>query len=120
MVLFSRFSPKGLLSISTPQSDDRHPVLSFTSRLDSALLLRSLYFKSPSFPHACPVAKAIEDTAKMSDISQNTEREVVPERGAKHDNLEAHSYGAYNAAANARVRRKLDWNIMPLFFVLCK
>lgn len=26
----------------------------------------------------------------------------------------------YDAAAEARVRRKLDWNLMPLFFVLCK
>ena len=26
----------------------------------------------------------------------------------------------YDAAAEARVRRKLDWNLMPLFFVLCR
>ena len=26
----------------------------------------------------------------------------------------------HDVAAEARVRRKLDWNMMPLFFVLCK
>ena len=26
----------------------------------------------------------------------------------------------YDPATEARVRRKLDWNLMPLFFVLCK
>ena len=26
----------------------------------------------------------------------------------------------YDENADARVRRKLDWHMMPLFFVLCK
>lgn len=26
----------------------------------------------------------------------------------------------YDAVAEARVRHKLDWNLMPLFFVLCQ
>lgn len=26
----------------------------------------------------------------------------------------------YDDAAERRVRRKIDWNMMPLFFVLCK
>ena len=26
----------------------------------------------------------------------------------------------YDSVAEARVRRKLDWNMMPLLFVLCK
>ena len=26
----------------------------------------------------------------------------------------------YDAAAEARVRHKLDWNMMPLLFILCK
>ena len=26
----------------------------------------------------------------------------------------------YDEAADTRVRRKLDWHLMPLFFILCK
>lgn len=26
----------------------------------------------------------------------------------------------YDEAADARVRRKLDWHMMPLFFILCE
>jgi hypothetical protein len=33
---------------------------------------------------------------------------------------ELHRQIGYDEAADARVRRKLDWHVMPLFFVLCE
>ena len=44
----------------------------------------------------------------------------VDEHKAVHS-VEGGSFGLdYNAAADTRVRRKLDWNMLPLFFVLCE
>ena len=39
---------------------------------------------------------------------------------AEHEAAELQAPIEYDASAEARVRRKLDWHLMPLFFVLCK
>ena len=43
----------------------------------------------------------------------------LPERSDEEDVAELYPAVNYNEAAEARVRRKLDLNLMPLFFVLC-
>lgn len=44
----------------------------------------------------------------------------APDRVDEQKAAELQSPIEYDEAAEARVRRKLDWNLMPLFFVLCE
>lgn len=46
--------------------------------------------------------------------------DLDPKRIHELKAAELQSPTEYNGAAEARVRRKLDWHLMPLFFVLCK
>ena len=44
----------------------------------------------------------------------------LPERVDEEDVAELYTAIKYDEAAENRVRRKLDLNLMPLFFALCK
>lgn len=46
--------------------------------------------------------------------------DLDPNRLDEQKATELQSPIEYNEAVEARVRRKLDWNLMPLFFVLCE
>ena len=48
----------------------------------------------------------------MADLDLN--------RVDEQEDAELQSPIAYDGAAETRVRRKLDWHLMPLFFVLCE
>ena len=46
--------------------------------------------------------------------------DMDPDRVDEQKAAELQSPSEYDEAAEARVRRKLDWHLMPLFFVLCE